>query len=155
MSRRQHGKKGGGRGRGAPRPEAGERPGKGRRREKLVVAFDEAERQAFVGGFHKRKVERREYAQLKAREKERRDRIEERAARRAEERARNEAKLAELRERMAAAAPRGADEHDEGAGAHQQKPPRGAARKQQQVFIDGERMVTVTVAGMEDYDSSD
>ena len=134
---------------------------KHRKREKTVIEFDEHERQAFVGGFRKRKTERREYAQLKALENERKARVEDRARRRAEEKAFNEAKLAELRERMASIRqpvirPHDSDSSDDSdLDETTQRRSLIQPRKQQQVFIDGERMITVTVgAGMEDIESS-
>ena len=134
---------------------------KHRKREKTVITFDEDERQAFVGGFHKRKVERREYAQLKNLENERKARVEDRAQRREQEKAYNEAKLAELRERMASirnpvVVPNDSDSDNSDVEEMRKRPNLIQPKKQQQVFIDGERMITVsTVAGLEDVESSD
>ncbi|KAK9460521.1 nucleolar protein 12-domain-containing protein [Lipomyces oligophaga] len=56
------------------------RPGGRRDRRPREITFDSEARQEYLTGFHKRKVERREYAQAKAVEQERREKLEERRA---------------------------------------------------------------------------
>jgi ribosomal RNA-processing protein 17 len=53
-----------------------------KRREKLIVTFDAAERKEYLTGFHKRKVQRRLDAIEQLKQQERQDRIRERAERR-------------------------------------------------------------------------
>lgn len=142
---------------------------------KLVIVFDEDERNAFVGGFHKRKVERREYAEKMAEKKAREDKIAERAQKREELKHLHESKLAELRERMSGKKQDaeieiiGNDEEDEVMDGPSKlalhrpskktsaaEPRKKKAKKvRSETIVDGEKLVTVTVAGMEDYDESD
>lgn len=45
---------------------------------KIVVKFDEGKRKEFIGGFHKRKKERRKKAEQEMKEKHRKEKLEER-----------------------------------------------------------------------------
>ncbi len=151
---------------------------------KLVIVFDEDERNSFVGGFHKRKVERREYAEKMSEKKAREDKIAERAQKREEMRLMHEQKIAELRERMGGKKNElvigssvvqildGNDDDEEDEimdgpsklalhrrpAASAEQPQKKKAKKKKvrtETIVDGEKLVTVTVAGMEDYDDSD
>ncbi len=68
-----------------------------KKREKLIVTFDEAERKEYLTGFHKRKVQRRLNAIEQLKRQEREDRIRERAERREAEQERIEANQAARR----------------------------------------------------------
>ena len=63
---------------------------KRKRKQKLVVSYNEDEREEYLTGFHKRKVKRREKAIEEARQRERKLKLEERKERRKQEKLRIE-----------------------------------------------------------------
>ncbi len=141
---------------------------------KLVITFDEAERAAFVGGFHKRKVERREYAQEMTRRSEHEAKLEERRVRREQKQLEQEQLQQRLRDRLAGKVPKPAGEEDKDKEEEEEevvssklalhKRGRGGTAKKErkkkdkrvktETIVDGEKLVTVEIAGMEDYESS-
>jgi hypothetical protein len=146
---------------------------------KLVITFDEEERASFVGGFHKRKVERREYAQEMTKRSEHAAKLEERRVRREQKQLEQEQIEQRLRDRLAGKTPRpagapevaevqqGDDEEEEeevvnsklalskrGRGGGAKKERKKEKRVKTETIQDGENLVTVEIAGMEDYDSA-